>query len=69
MDTYGWLIVGGFGLLVLKQLASIATSQASIAAMMERLLSPGGVGGEAEAEPSARVRALALDPETYVAAI
>ena len=69
METYVWLLVIAFGLVVLMQLARILQSLQSTEAMMKRFLSRNGVEWEAAIEPSAKVRELAQNAKTYVAAI
>ena len=68
MESYFWLLVA-LGVLVLMQLASILRSLQSTEAMMRRFLSHNGVEWEAAAEPSARVKELALNARNRVAAI
>jgi len=69
MENLVWLFFFGLGVLMLRQLTSIARSLQSTEAMMKRLLSYEGVEWEAEVEPSERVKALASNKRTRIAAI
>lgn len=59
----------GLGVLALVQLASIARSLRNTEAMLERFLFREGVEPRGPIEPSERVRELASNSRTYVAAI
>jgi hypothetical protein len=70
MENYGWLLFFFvLGVLALMQLAGIHRSVQGTEAMMRRFLSDQGIEWEAAVEPSARVKELALNATTYVAAI
>ena len=69
MESYVWCLFFVLGLLVLYQLGVIAQGVQSTAAMTKRLLAHQGIEWETELEPSNRVRELASNAKTGVAAI
>ena len=69
MEGYLWLIFVALGVLALKQLASIARSMQNTEAMIGRLLSERGFERETTAEPSERLKELAVGSGTRVEAI
>lgn len=72
MESYVWLLVVAVGVLLLELgsiLRRILRSLQSTEDMMKRFLTHSGVGWEAAIEPSPKVRELAVDKRSYVAAI
>ena len=69
MESYLWILFFLLGLLALKQLASILRSLQSTEAMMKRFLAHQGMEWEAAIEPSARVKELAANAGSEIAAI
>ncbi len=64
-----WLLFLILCVVALMQLAAISRTLQETAAMMRRLIAHQGVDRDTVAEPSDKVKELALNPKSYVAAI
>lgn len=69
MENHIWLLFFVLGLPILMQLGRIARSLESTESMLRRLLSHQGIEWESAVEPSAAVKALAVNAGTRLAAI